>query len=139
MVAGAVFVGCLTAPVYQRSDLVNQLLRPREGFAPNLTNQIFDKDGNKQVATYDLRDETIRTTLNKLKFVCKLAGQRLYVCPDRPGICRNTFHEKDRGWFRSKKTIKTVEFYDIEKEYQLFLFGKLVCFSQESYDWELVN
>lgn len=130
-----ILAGCQTSPILKRSEVIDQILRPRPGFAPHLTNQII-KDGKPEVVTYDLSSQETRTLLNELKFICKLSGRRFYVCLDKPGICRNTFETKDRGWFRSKKTIKRVEFKDIATEYELFLAAKLVCFSQESYQWD---
>lgn len=127
---------CATAPI-PRNALIDQILRPRPGHKPFLTNQIKKEDGSFEVMKYDLEVDETRKILNDLKFICKFVGKRYYICPDSPGICRNSFRKKSGGLFHKDKYIKDVETILFESNYDILVSGKLVCFSQESYPWDL--
>src|SRR5690349_12442922 len=94
------FLSCSSTQIYPQNPLASEILYPRPGHDGKLTNQTcvsLDKKGNCtnwSVKEYDLNDEKVRAELNKLEFVCKIAGHRYKVCDTKPGFCHITFSQK---------------------------------------------
>ncbi len=122
----------------QRHVLGNQILRARPGHSPHLTNRAYEKGADEMVVKeYDLGDPAFRELAHKLKIVCKLGNQRWSICRDKPGICRDQFHEKKR-FLRKTKIIHEQSYLSIKDNYDFLLSIKAKCFSTEFFEFILM-
>lgn len=134
-----VATGCSTMP--NRHALGQQILKPRPGHAPFLTNKALEKDETGDVKMvireYDLRDEKFRALAQRLKFVCKLGKKRYRICKNKPGLCRQHFTKKKR-FLKKTKTKRKEEYLPIVAQYNYLLAVKAKCFSIEFYNFGLM-
>lgn len=125
---------CGTAPQYPRHPLVEQILKPRQGYT-GLTNRACKNYNEKNECTvweiieYKLEDPVFRATATKLGIICNVAGKRFKICPDHPALCRITY----KGFiFKTKKT----DYLPIT-DYQFLIDANTRCMSLESYPFDL--
>lgn len=114
---------------------MDKILRPRPGYDGRLTNQSYADWENSEVLQlweYNLEDESFRKLANDLGFICKVGSARYYICPDRPGLCRNDI-KTEHHIFTKNKVLKNVTYLDGIKDYKLMLDSKVKCFSQTKY------
>jgi hypothetical protein len=122
-----------SAPLYPRHELYDQILKPRPQWAGYLTNSrqvqpLGAKLGETvpELVTYDLKDATLRADLNRLSFVCKIAGRQFKICLERPGYCR----KKEHFWQDDE-----LEYIDAITQHNYLLQAKTRCFSWKRHDW----
>ena len=76
----------------KNATLAGQIIRPREGHKPFLTNR-----AGKSIVRHDLRDSGKREALRQLKFICMFGPERYHICKGSKGICRKTLACAKRG------------------------------------------
>ena len=119
--------------ILNKSKLVDQILRPRKGHEPNLTNftckkKNLDKCEDWDKAFYDVNDSDLRKRLNDLGFVCSIAGKRYKVCLDRPGFCR--FGAKRK--YLLFKSLELVDYIPIS-QYTFLIDSDSKCYNKNKY------
>lgn len=137
LVVVLMLLGCSTpAPLEVRGPLFEQRLAPRPGFV-GLVNQVCI--GRKGAACdrmeeidYDLARPEIRARLSEVRMVCNVAGDRLVVCPDKPGLCSYAEKSKRFLWIRYSREWVEARFIPIKEGYQTLLDAKTWCAAQES-------
>lgn len=127
--------GCASAP--KHNPLIKQILKPRPDHKPFLTNQASGEDDELKTSRYDLSKESVRSTLRKLKFVCKLGKKRYRICKNQASLCRRTVKVTDR-WLLPDIERETVEKLPLEEHYEFFIEAKLKCFSVDSYEFTIM-
>lgn len=131
-----IHLGCATPPVPQHA-LVDQILSARKGFDGKLTNSHCVDAACKdlQISAYDLSDSAFRETVNKLDFICNIAGHRWKVCLDKPGFCR--LHHECAWWDLGQLFCKEKwDFIPVEP-YQYLIDSRTRCFSKKKYPFDL--
>lgn len=143
LVGAAMLSACVSpTTAFPRHVLVEQLLKPRDGYT-GLTNRACetwsDTDGScmsYKILEYKFENEATRQELNKLGFICNLAGKRYKICLDKPGLCR--IHYEKRcflGIFCTKRE-RMEEYLPASSSYSLFINGGLVCANPSLYPVE---
>ena len=129
---------CSTSKIekYPRSNLVNQILKFRDGY-DGLTNRACDKwseDGQCiefKVINYDLLDLETRRMLRDLKFICKIAGERFKIKLEQAVFERDDFYKC--GFLKLKTCVDKKIINVTEKD--LLKNAGTKCFSMSSYDF----
>ena len=119
--------------IYNRSEFVDQILKPRKGFEGFLTNSRCTKRKgddckNLEIEKYDLNDDSFRRTVNRLDFICMIGNKRYKVCLDKVGFCRRSFR---RNWLGRRKF--RYEKYIPAYDYDFLIKSKLRCFNKYKY------
>lgn len=134
-------MGCQTT-THPKNPLIDQIIKPRVGFDGHLTNRsCLEYDGSncvkEDISTYDLVDPVIRENLNKLSFICTIAGHRYKVCLDKPGFCRKTVDRVCAKWDLLKLFCKHPESWEYipVENYQYLIDSKTRCFNKENYNF----
>lgn len=127
------------SPVYRQNPLIDQILKPRQGFDGKLTNRAcLSYDGGRcikeEIRAYDLSDSEFRESANKLHFICKIAGRRYKICLDKPGFCRHSYKESCFLFICSKGE-KLEEYLPVSK-YKFLMDSDAKCFNDEVYSFE---
>ena len=127
------FPRCVSGPPsYPRSPLIRQILTPEPGYKTLINRSCSEWKDEETCAVpytideYDLRDKSVRETLNKLGFGCALGGKLYDICVEKPGLCRLS----GGGFFSSPKE----EFLSIEKDYQFLIDADAACSQFGLYD-----
>lgn len=132
-VASLGVVACTTVPtMYPKLALVDQILKPREGFS-GLTHRTCASLDEKnqcvwQIEEHKLDEPAFRTAANALNFICNIGGRRFKVCLDKAGFCR--MQSVSCGWF-CHKTVEA-EFIPVTN-YKFLLDANTRCFNKNTY------
>ena len=119
-------------------ETVGQHLTVRKDYKGFLVNEICSEEKNGKcrktsVVIYDMADQKVRETLNKLKFLCKVGGERYHICQDKPGFCRDerVCIDWDHSWFSDEKTCDEYEvksfYYDSSQDHDFLVKGYTEC------------
>lgn len=130
--------GCSVAPIYAPHPLVEQILKPREGYEGKLTNRtcgeyVDGKCTKEAITTYDLGDASFREAVNKFDFLCSIGGRRFKICLDKPGFCRFTYKTSCFLGMFCKKGEKLEEYLPVE-QYRFLLDADTRCANKGIYD-----
>lgn len=127
-------VGCTTtnkSPLV-RGPLADLLLRVDQRY-DGLVNQTCgaftgDKCTTWDVSEYKLSDEETNAILVKLKFICKINGERFGICGN--GFCQKAYKRKKflgipTGWEQY-----TTKYYSMDKDKKFLVEAGTYCLSQ---------
>lgn len=130
-------LGCASVDQYQKHSLVDQILKPREGFK-GLTNRYCSEYVDDECKTWSVEerlfeDREFQETANKLNFLCNVGGKRYKICKesegDKPGLCRVSYE----SCFLCKPK-KIVQWIDA-KAYKFLLDSNVKCKSNTTYPY----
>lgn len=125
-------------PLHNQDPFVRQILMPRKGYEPMLTNRTCKaKDAGNvctewTVATYDLRDSSVRETMIKNSFSCLVGGKLYQVCESTASLCHQRYVKDTTdcgflGLFCKKKPVSDI--VSLEKQYQFLIDSGTECAS----------
>lgn len=129
----AALTGC-SSTEYKHTDLVNQIVRFRPGYA-GLTHRICSKKKwngdceNWDIIEYSIRGQAGRMRFVELGFICIVGGRRFKIDPDWPQLAR--YGVKDNGWFQPKtrEIVETMDYKDVQK----LVDAGTYCYSERTY------
>jgi hypothetical protein len=115
-----------------RGPLADLYLRvdPRYDGLVNQTCAEFsgDKCSKWDVLEYKLSDSEINSILVKLKFVCKINGERFGICGN--GFCQKTYREKSFVGITYSRKQYILNAYDMVKDKRFLVEARTYCISQ---------
>ncbi len=116
---------------HQKHVLKDQILTVHPDFK-GLVNHIckeYDWKSNCKkwdLEKYDLSDPAVRSSLQRLQFVCKVGGKMFVPCPDKNGLCRYTYGKRPFLGIIGKKPRKE-EFLSFDIEHSFLISAKTTC------------
>lgn len=130
--------GCATTkPIYERPNVKDLVLRPRAGYADQLTNKrcIERKHGTTEclkydIKTFDLKDDAVRKLLRDLKFVCNVGNVQYGICPTARGLCQ--IRKEKSGWPFPKTETKLSKYLSAGYDYDFLIASDTYCASFNS-------
>lgn len=130
-----IFAGCTSqgdeTPLV-RGPLADLLLRVDPRY-DGLVNQTCGKFQGSEcvewnVAEYKLSDPEMNSILVKLRFICKINGERFGICDN--GFCQMSYRIKKKFFRKDERIYYVVKRYDMVKDKRFLVEAGTYCMSQ---------